>query len=291
MHARLFSGNNNYHTHIAWHKNEIAHFSVNAANQFNRASNLTTAAIFASASRVVLDSLAQYLFLPVSVLTAIITAILAWRRVKLEECEPHSIAKAVLETLVACALTAALIGVLAFTSLFSLAAPVISAATLGAKSLFSIGSAIYYAVKARCAASETERDEYRSKIKNAAMDGIIGLFVTSALVALIIFATPVVKLISMLTGIGGSIAACIIALTRVNKHHSRLKAEFDESDSKQNHAVNPSLTTHARLIADVGKYSDYPEHEQIRNVKSDHTLPTIQLTKNDFAKPNRRASI
>lgn len=246
MRARLF-GNKQ--------KSDKINLSLNAANHLNRTGNLTMASVSLAGeiSKSLVDSLGRYLFMPVAALAAILTAIFAWRRASLDNFKAHGVARAVLETLVAGATVAALIGVFAFAAAFTVAAPAIAAATMGARALFSIGSAIYFKYKAENATSEAEKADYLVKVKTSAIDGIIGTIVTVALILLIVFAAPVVKAIALAFGIAGSVMACSIALKRVHDLHHKSETEvlIEPADKVQENNFVWRSTTH-RLGKKVG---------------------------------------
>ena len=257
MQARLFGKKQ---------KTDKINLSVNAANHLNRSGNLTMASVSLAGemSKSLVDSLGRYLFMPVAALAAILTAIFAWRRASLDNFKVHSVARAVLETLVAGATVAALIGVLAFAAAFTVAAPAIAAATMGARALFSIGSAIYFKYKAENATSEVEKADYLAKVKTSAIDGVIGTIVTVALILLIVFAAPVVKAIAIAFGIAGSVMACSIALKRVNDLNKKSETEglVQPSDKAQENNLDWRSSTN-QIGKKVGMGYRHLEEEDV----------------------------
>lgn len=97
---------------------------------------------------------------------ALIRAILAIREAYLEKGENKKrlILRAIVETLAALAIGTAVVGTFAATAAFAIAGPIIFTATLGFKTLFHLGSAIYYGLKAAFSEeSPAQKKAYRQK--------------------------------------------------------------------------------------------------------------------------------
>ncbi len=249
---------------------ETASYSVSAVNHFFRSSNLTIAAALGQLFRSVAQSLVRYLFLPVNVLTSILTASFSWRRAYLNGFKPHGLAKAILETLTACAMVAAMIGAIVANMIFSVVAPAISAATICAKALFNLGSAIHFGLNAHHALNDTDRTYWRDKAKNAILEGLVGLIIVAALTVLIVFASPAVKLAAQVIGIIGSAAACGIALKKI--HDNRKVKDKTKYQS-----------THAKLTQHLGSGFSQPQPVmQSEDCPSDQTIEARNDNYNDY---------
>ena len=160
------------------------------------------------------NSLLRYVLLPAAAIFNIFSSILAWRQAALNKYEGYSVFKAIVETAAALVLTTAAIGTFACAAVFAFIGPAIYASVLAAKTLFSAGSAIYFSAKASQADNLQTRNEFREKASNAKTDAIVGGIVTAALVAVLLFAGPVVQTLATITGILACITGCVYLESR-----------------------------------------------------------------------------
>ena len=171
--------------------------------------SIDIAAIFAAflkeTTHRFLEETGKYIMFPIAAAASIIQATLAWRQAKLDGGKKGSIVKAVVETGVAITITTAVVGALAFSSLFATAAPIIFASVLGAKTLFHTGSAFYYWGKSAAAADLNEKYQYAEKAKSNAVSAVALALTTAAVVSVMILGKV------MLAGLG--IAAGFLTTT------------------------------------------------------------------------------
>tara|TARA_R110000868_G_scaffold15698_17_gene71672 strand:- start:2868 stop:3737 length:870 start_codon:yes stop_codon:yes gene_type:complete len=166
--------------------------------------SLNTGSFFISWLRKGVDSIwassfVRYVNAPLAVVTSIFMAILAWRKVHLSRGQDkHAIANAIVETLAGGAMIAAAVGVVVAAAMFAYVAPILIASALAAKVIFSVGSAIYFGVKAR-SAEGSAKDEYKKRVKDALVEALVGGVVAAAAVTLMLVAAPIVQ--SVVAGI------------------------------------------------------------------------------------------
>src|SRR3990167_9067484 len=98
---------------------------------------MTSSTIFKAA----FEQLFKYIMLPAVAIGNVVMAALAWRQANLYKYKGHAMARAMVETLAALAISTAVIGALFFTATFAIAAPIVFAASIGIKALFNFGSA------------------------------------------------------------------------------------------------------------------------------------------------------
>lgn len=154
-----------------------------------------------------LEAVGKYIFFPFAALTSIMYAVFAWYHYSLERTN-HLLFKAIVETIGAVAMTIAVIGFLAFEPLFAIAGPVIFATFLGLKTLFQLGTAIYYGCMALATNDHVLKHEYRNKVKHAILSTVAGALTTFALIAVELVAMPYLAIFGILAG--AFAAACAV---------------------------------------------------------------------------------
>lgn len=167
----------------------------------------------------------RYIFLPVAAAASIVNAVLCWRIAALQKYEAHAVAKATLEAIAATGTTIAVIGLLVATSLFAVATPAITAAMLGAKTLFQAISAIVFLVKSHYNDDPEQKKELRNKARDAAIFAVAGALGTAAIITVMIFAKPALAVLGIVSGILGTIAAVFKCITIANHFKAKNAAE------------------------------------------------------------------
>lgn len=168
-----------------------------------------------------LESYFKYALFPIAAAANIIKALLAWRGVAIERNEQtgkvktNLVLRAMVETLVAAAITVAVVGGLAFASIFSSVSPIIFTAALAAKSFYHLLASVYYFGKASAATTlESKKENRNLAVSNAVIGAAVGL--TSAAVALVmIVAKPFLAPLGILAGLIGASFA-IVKLTNLS---------------------------------------------------------------------------
>ena len=148
--------------------------------------SLDIAAIFAMFIKPILhkflEEIGKYFMFPIAAGASIVQAGLKWYQVYLDGGKPRSIAEASVDTAAAVAITTAVVGALAFPLIFAAATSIIFTATLGGKTLWSAGSALYYLVKGCTATTPEARKENLEKAKGNAIATVAGIVSTAAVV-------------------------------------------------------------------------------------------------------------
>lgn len=88
-----------------------------------------------------LEEIGKYFMFPIAAAASLIQAILAWRQAYIDGGKTRSIVHAVVESLAAAAITTAVVGTLAASTVFALVTPIIFTATLAAKTVYHAGAA------------------------------------------------------------------------------------------------------------------------------------------------------
>lgn len=186
-----------------------------------------------------LEESARFVLFPIAAASAVIRAGLAWRQAKLENGKNGSVGRAIVETIAALAVGTAVVGGLVATALFATISPIIFTATMGAKTLFHLGSASYYWGKS----AKTHDSEKREQYRNAARTHLIGT-VASGLVT---FAVGFVMLAakSMVAVLGISAGVVTAGLSFYNLLKSCIKKPGDEKTLRSDDiaSVAPVPTT------------------------------------------------
>lgn len=163
--------------------------------------------LFLDIFRKLLETYFKYVLFPIAAAGNIIKAVLAWRQVTLEHDEltgklkSNLILRAIVETLAATAITVAVIGALAFASVFSTISPIIFAATLGAKSAFHLLCTVFYAGKISFAQDPVNKNECKKQIYNNAMASVSSGLTSLAVVCVMILAKPFLAPIGIAAGL------------------------------------------------------------------------------------------
>tara|TARA_R110000868_G_scaffold15698_17_gene71669 strand:- start:410 stop:1285 length:876 start_codon:yes stop_codon:yes gene_type:complete len=198
--------------------------------------------------------------LPFAAVVSLVSAILAWRVASLNKYEGHSLARAIVETAVAATFAAAAIGALVAVTLFATIAPILFGAALAVKALFSVGSAIYFGVKASREQDQALKENYRALAKNAIVSAVVGTVVLAALAVATFVASPVALGVSVATFIAAAITGVIFTV----KEEARRRVRRDDDRHLQNLADSRNSTSEmtASMRAQPGRsvtgYVDFP---------------------------------
>lgn len=178
-----------------------------------------------------LEELGKYFLFPIAAGAHVFKSILAWRQAWIDR-KQRSVVGAVVETVAAAAIVAAVVGSLAANGLFALATPIMFTAAIGGKTLYHAGSAVYYAGKASGQKDEAKKAKYRKLAINSGIAAAAGAVATAAVVAVFLLGKIA------LTGIG--IAAAIVgAGVMIYKGYNMHKAEQAAKQAIALEAVDP----------------------------------------------------
>jgi hypothetical protein len=158
----------------------------------------------------VLEGLGHTIMFPLAAGASVIRAILKIREAYLakQEQKKGAILRAVVETAAALAITTAVVGTFAAAATFALAAPIIFTATLAAKTLFHLGSALYYGIKASVAKDAASKEAYLKNMKTNLVISVVNALTTVA-AGLVLIAHKVS--FGVLGIIGGALGAAFAA--------------------------------------------------------------------------------
>jgi hypothetical protein len=211
-----------------------------------------------------LEEIGKYFLFPIVAGGAVVHAVLAWRQAYIDGGKTRSVVSAVVETIAAVAIVIAVVGSLAATALFALAAPIIFTAVIAGKTLFNAGSAIYYGIKAASTKEteldkhgESKKDKYTALAKAKGMAAIAGVFATVAVVAAFLLAKVAAAAIAaagipvVIAGAGIGIAGAVIGGTLAVIHGyksykaaqaaKKQAAVIDNSKTAGNSLTSPAL--------------------------------------------------
>ena len=240
--------------------------------------------------KVIFEEIARFIMLPFAALSASLLAIFAWRQAHLSQYEGYATTKAVVETLSAIALSTAIIGGLILTATFALVSPIIFAITFGLKTLFNAGSAIYFGVQASRADDESKKEEYRTKAKDALIGTIIGVLGTTAVIAVMLLAKPVMALFgiaAMLIGAGASVIKCAELIKRnktattspsANSDTATMMAHLGNSYSHNNTHSSQALEDTRTPGSEETLLDEISSNHKIASKSASETPPPKKLT-------------
>ncbi|HTM62891.1 MAG TPA: hypothetical protein VL360_00150 [Gammaproteobacteria bacterium] len=183
----------------------------------------------------------RFIFFPFAALTSGLYAVFSWYQYYLER-QNYSLLKAILDSIGAVAIIGAVVGYLAFTAVFTLAAPIVFAVFLGLKTLFQAGSAIYFAYKAATATDHLKKNEYHHKVKHAALSAIAGTLTTVALIGVEIIAKPFLSIFGILAGAFAAACAVVRIIDHIiklkgNKRLRNISSDINNDDTPSSEAV------------------------------------------------------
>lgn len=200
--------------------------------------------------RITYEVAAKYIMMPLSAAANIIQAILAWRQAYLNRFEGHSVVNAVIETIGAAAITIAVVGALAFTALFTIAAPAMFAATFLMKATYNLVNAVYFGVKAAKEQDPVKEAEYSNKSKESVIGAFIGVFGAVAVLGVMIFGKAALAVVGIAIGaIGAAImlGKCIHAAMKNPRHEAMAAVEAEQQER-----AKTDLSQGAKLMKGLG---------------------------------------
>lgn len=205
--------------------NERSHIRAQIANSVATALaalNLTGYLYMAGSEMLVplLNAVGKFIFFPFAALTSILYAVFAWYHWSIKRDSKHLLIKAILETIGAVVMTAAVIGYLAFAPLFAVAGPIMFAVFLGMKTIFQLGTAIFYGCKVMATDNHVKKNEYRNKVKHAVLSTVAGALTTVGLIAVELLAAPYLSIIGILAGAFATACAVVRIIDSVIKLHA-----------------------------------------------------------------------
>lgn len=204
----------------------------------------------------------------IAIIIAPLIAILAWREAALAK-TPYSYTKAVIETLASGAMVAAAIGIIAAVAAFAFVAPILIASAMALRFLFSLGSAIHFAVRIQQTKymtmdSELKEEmlhELREKRNNAIADTVFGAIMTVTTVLLAVFAAPAVQIAAAAVGIATALGGIIYSFIKAYRESIAAKKVGEE------YALSPS--SNAKIAVMLGK------RQRVNNDHAEISRPTL----------------
>ena len=228
----------------------VANASVGAVGSLNLA---TIFALNSSASTIqIFEATAGKVLLPIAAITSITEAIFSWANVHRAKNKAHPIIKALIDTVAAAGIVAAVVGTLVAPFLFTLAAPILYVAIFGAKTLFNFATAIYFKVKEHREADPILKSQYHTHANNSAMGAVIGLVATAASVGVFLLGKPVLAAIGIIAGVAAAIFAGVTIFKIAKKHKAEKSADYislavdDVDQSELGLNLDPNLDSVAK---------------------------------------------
>lgn len=192
-------------------------------------------------SKLLLENTLKFVMFPLAALGSGIQAFLAWRQYRIDR-QQSSLGRAGIEIVSALAITTAVVGALAFHSLFVLAAPVIFTAVTGFKALFHFGAACYNLGKYAL----TGDPQYASAAGTHAV-GTVTMGLTAAAVGLVMIAAkPIYAILGVAAGLIGGIFSLYKRCTApkpvgtADMRARLLDAESDSTREEVSEEISPS---------------------------------------------------
>ncbi|HVY53898.1 MAG TPA: hypothetical protein VHA13_05205 [Gammaproteobacteria bacterium] len=229
---------------------------------------LDIAAIFAlfyhQVSHHFLEAIGRYIFFPIAAIGGIIQSTLAWRQAKLDGYSKGAVSKAVIETTTALAVNLAVIGALALSAIFAVIAPIIFASALGFKSLYQLGSAIYFWEKAFMAKDPIDHEKYKTQAKDNAVASFVNMAVCTAVLLVLVLGKIILAGVGIAAGVlGASYAAYKLHEIRQVQKQEALSKKIGNDNDLSSHAntmhtleKNQSATKIDSLSADSALRSE-----------------------------------
>lgn len=163
-----------------------------------------------------LISVGKHFLLPINMAASLIYATLAWRQAHIErnkrnKTKSYLIFRAVIETISAIGISAAVIGSMFFSSAIGMMSSLIFAINAAVKTLINTGTAIYHCVKAAAKSNAAAKQKHKDKAKNFAIQAVAGLVGTIAITIIMVFG----KTALFGLGIASGVLNLIILATKV----------------------------------------------------------------------------
>lgn len=190
----------------------------------------------------------KYFMLPIAIAAGLIETVLAWRQVYLDGGESQSIIRAVLETVATTAITIAVVGALAASTLFALATPIIFTVNAAAKTLYHAGTSAYYTYKSFTSPEPEKQKEYLTIAKVQGVVAAVGVIATIAVACVFLLGKTVVAGLGVAAGLlaaGLSLYMGIKAFSENNRPAKPLATQeiIEEEDTDQENDLKPFPTS------------------------------------------------
>lgn len=238
---------------------------------------------------------ARYITAPVTILTTIFMAILAWRQAYIDKGKKSSVLSASIETITALAVVTGVLGSLIAASTFALVTPIIIVAVIATKTLYNIGAAIYYGVQSSTYTNplaspkkiEKKKQENFELAKKHTVGAVIGLAALATTVGVFLLGHMV------LAGIGVGVAVLCAGLAIVKGYHAfkelHAKKSTDNTENKLKKPTETSqLTIANRLHIDLkNKKSSSNILSKNKLIKSKKILPMISYANHVPSAPTK----
>lgn len=159
--------------------------------------------------KVLFEEIARYIMLPFAAAGNLIVAIFSWRIAALNNYQASYVAKALVETIGALAIAAAVVGAFLFSSVFTLAGPLLFAGMFALRTLYNIASIFSHGIQYLRENDPDKKQDHLDNMRNATIATVVGLVMSTAVVGVMIFAKPVLAFVGMVGGLLGASLAML----------------------------------------------------------------------------------
>lgn len=157
--------------------------------------------------KVLFEQSLKFILLPVAAAANLAQAIFAWRSAYLNKFEGHSTATAVIKTITAVLISAAVIGSLVASAAFTIPGPAIFVAAFAMNTLFNLGSSIYFGVKAAMENDPYKKAEFRGKAIEAGVGTVVAAVATVGIALTMLVGKTALAIMAAISGfVGGALA-------------------------------------------------------------------------------------
>lgn len=228
-------------------QNGKADAAVTLADQLDLAAIYTM--FFSPMLHQFLEEIGKYFLFPIAAGAHVFKAAFAWRQAWIDR-KQRSVAGAVVETVAAGAIVAAVVGSLVAGGMFALATPILFTAAIGGKTLYQAGSAVYYAGKASSQTDPAKKAKYRKLALNNGIGAVAGAVATAAVVAVFLLG----KIALAGIGIAAAVVGVGVALYKgyhMHKAEQAAKAaiELTEVSEERQEVTNSPRSRNANVYA------------------------------------------
>ncbi|HTM62987.1 MAG TPA: hypothetical protein VL360_00645 [Gammaproteobacteria bacterium] len=198
---------------------------------------------FATVFKPLFESILKFALLPIAFISSWIVSALTLRQAYLKNFPGQLTAKAIIEFVCAAALTASILGGFIAAAAFAVAGPAVIACAFGFKSLYNLGSAIYFGVKAAKTTDPSQKYELKKQAIESAISGCIGALSTAGVITVLLLAKPFMAILGIMAGAIGCTAAVIKGIDLVVQKPSPTIDTYSDQPQK--------LSTNAKIVKSV----------------------------------------
>lgn len=227
--------------------------------------------------KMLFEHLARYIMLPVAAASTILFSVFSWiEAAHAKEDKGMAYSKAVVETIGAATINAAVIGALA-SAAFTIG-PYLFAAALGTKALFHAGASLYFVYKGIKSKDKTERSKFNAKAFDAGVGFLVGALAAAGVVSVIIFGHAALFALGVVAGVTGAAFAVFKTIKQARERNKRAKEMEGEekedlvqgSDNVINNTLSNTNQKDLIITSEVIPDDNKPEnHEDDKQIKTD----------------------